>query len=113
MLSLYTMSSFLSFVLGLRQSVRHRVSIIGTEGGRGAAEKMSQSMFQSMCQRASSIIELQFGLHRSNVILVSGGAAWSDHVAVQLYMDSVLEESVGAGFSFLTSTGSYIHEERT
>lgn len=47
---------------------------------------MSASLFRSMTQVAHDIILHQWHLSPEHVILVSGGVAWSDHVAVRLYL---------------------------
>lgn len=61
------------------------IAIIGTAGSRGSHVRLSRALFESMCERAR--VELtQFGLKPSEICLVSGGAAWSDHVAVRLFL---------------------------
>ena len=60
-----------------------RVSVVGTSG-RDAARPLSAALYQRMVCRAIGIIVMDFGLARGDVVLVSGGAAWSDHVAVDL-----------------------------
>ncbi len=76
------------------------VGIIGT-AGRGKAEaKMTKEIYERMVSTALSVIENDFKLDFNNVVLVSGGAAWSgnnlaenwkkilrtlDHVATDLF----------------------------
>lgn len=61
-----------------------KVSIIGT-CGRSNKNKLSKSIFYKMCRKAYSIIIDDFKLDTSKICLVSGGAAWSDHIALKLY----------------------------
>ncbi len=58
-----------------------RVAIIGT-AGRGVAT-MTKQLFDSMVIEAKSVIN---SLALTEVELISGGAAWSDHVAVALFL---------------------------
>jgi len=64
------------------------VSIIGTAGGKEGGV-LTSGLFNQMVHRARSIIIKDFQLIPENVILVSGGAAWSDHVAVELYLQDI------------------------
>lgn len=62
------------------------VAVIGTAGGKkDSDEKLDAEIFQKMVDVADKAIMNEFGLDSRGVILVSGGAAWSDHVAVELY----------------------------
>ncbi|RUP48730.1 hypothetical protein BC936DRAFT_144084 [Jimgerdemannia flammicorona] len=61
------------------------IGIIGT-AGRGVGVKMTKSIFDAMLSKTEHIIEGQLKLEWEQVVLVSGGAAWSDHVAVQLFL---------------------------
>lgn len=63
------------------------VAVIGTAGGSkdSNSDKLSKEIFQEMVSFADKTIMNDFGLDSRGVILVSGGAAWSDHVAVELY----------------------------
>lgn len=60
------------------------VSIIGT-AGRTLKNKLTKELFFKMCHKAYDIIVNDFKLDPYSVTLVSGGAAWSDHVAIKLY----------------------------
>ena len=60
------------------------VSIIGT-AGRSLKYKLTKELFFKMCHSAFNIITDEFKLNPNNVCLVSGGAAWSDHIAIKLY----------------------------
>lgn len=61
-----------------------RVAIIGTAGRKGPP--LSLSLFHAMFDEAVSVITKTWGLSWHNVDLISGGAAWADHVAVVLYL---------------------------
>ena len=61
-------------------------SIIGT-AGRDDTEKLSEKHFRAMCIVADNLID-QFAENNYPIThLVSGGAAWADHVAVVLFLD--------------------------
>jgi len=62
------------------------VGIIGTAGRKGTHVKLSLGIFKSMVAQAEQIITEQLHLSWNTVHLVSGGAAWADHVAVMTYM---------------------------
>ena len=69
------------------------VSIIGTAGGKETGV-LTPKLFDQMVDRARFIITKDWGLDPENVILVSGGAAWSDHVAVELYLQGASHPNV-------------------
>jgi hypothetical protein len=60
-----------------------RVGIIGSAGRREDGPKMNKDLFYWMVSKA---IQLTYRADH----LVSGGAAWSDHVAVDLYLSRVV-----------------------
>lgn len=62
-----------------------RVAIIGTAGRNGLAGRLSMEKFSKMVLDADQLIRERVG-PRKTINLVSGGAAWSDHVAVRLYV---------------------------
>jgi hypothetical protein len=62
-----------------------RVSIIGTAGRKEDAAKMSALLFENMVRVAREQIALLEAT--DGIDLVSGGAAWADFVAVQLWLD--------------------------
>jgi len=64
-------------------SMSIRVSIIGT-AGRDTIP-LTKDIYNAMIVRARQIIYDEFKLAEENVMLVSGGSAWSDHVAVTLW----------------------------
>ena len=61
------------------------VTIIGTAGRKEDACKMDKDIYDKMVKASMYVIETHFKLKMETVTLVSGGAAWSDHVAVKLY----------------------------
>ncbi len=64
------------------------VAIIGTAGRKEDAAKMNASIYNQMIQCAHNMIRDTWNLSFDKVTLLSGGAAWSDAVAVRLYLDS-------------------------
>lgn len=63
------------------------VSIIGTAGRHYEDRKgLSKQLFYKMIEKAKDIIQNKWGLDPQNVVLISGGAAWSDHIAVHMYL---------------------------
>eukprot|EP01035_Chromulina_nebulosa_P018280 gene18280-23957_t len=69
------------------------VAIIGTAGRGSDKNKMTKEIFFAMISKAEDIIQNQFKLEKSIVKLISGGSAWADHVAVRLYINSIMDES--------------------
>lgn len=65
------------------------LAIIGTAGRREDAERLNQDVFDYMCGYAASIVT-DLGPTR----LISGGAAWADHVAVALFNNGIGDELV-------------------
>jgi hypothetical protein len=62
------------------------LSIVGSAGRREDAERMSRNHFEAACVVAEGLID-QFGEHNYSIThLVSGGAAFIDHVAVKLFL---------------------------
>jgi len=62
-------------------------AIVGTAGRKDDASKLSKKHFEAMCLVASGLVE-QFKENNYPIThLVSGGAAWADHVAVRLFLD--------------------------
>lgn len=62
------------------------LSIIGT-AGRDAAKPLGKSHFEAMCLVASGLVVQLADSNYPISHLVSGGAAWADHVAVKLFLD--------------------------
>lgn len=65
------------------------VAIIGT-CGRTQGDRLEPEIFDFMCRKARTTITDTLGLDPSIVELVSGGAAWADHVAVQLSNEEIV-----------------------
>ena len=64
------------------------VAIIGTAGrGVDVVSLLNHQMFRKMCESAANIILNDWKLDPAKVTLVSGGSAWSDHVAVDLFLN--------------------------
>jgi hypothetical protein len=61
------------------------LGIIGTAGRKDDKAKMSRALYEKMCEIATSIIRVESYTH-----MVSGGAAWADHVAVTLALRGVI-----------------------
>lgn len=62
------------------------VGIIGSAGRKQKDRQcLTKLAYKRMCTEAERIITDEFKLDWSHVTLVSGGAAWSDHVAVTLF----------------------------
>lgn len=62
-------------------------AIIGTAGRKDDAAKLSKKHFEAMCLIASGLVEQCAENNYPISHLVSGGAAWADHVAVRLFLD--------------------------
>lgn len=61
-------------------------AVVGTAGRKDDAAKLSLQHFNAMCVVASGLID-QFKENNYEIThLVSGGAAWADHVAVKLFL---------------------------
>lgn len=66
-----------------------RVSIIGFASGKGIRERenlLNKETWGEICKTAENYILSNVGLDWSKIHLISGGAAWCDHVAVYLYL---------------------------
>lgn len=63
------------------------LAIVGTAGRKEDGKKLSRKHFDAMCIVAEGLME-QFKENNYPIThLVSGGAAWADHVAVRLFLD--------------------------
>lgn len=62
-----------------------RVAIIGSAGRGPDSKRMSKELYSCMVERALRTILDEWQLEPRNVVLVSGGSSFSDHVAVSLY----------------------------
>lgn len=63
-----------------------KVAVIGSAGRRRDAAFMTPSLYGKMVAVAETAIVGDWGLDPRNVVLVSGGSAFSDHVAVSLFL---------------------------
>ena len=63
-----------------------RVAIIGSAGRGDRNSQMTIELYANMIKEAERIIQEEFKLESKDVFLVSGGSAWSDHVAVDLFL---------------------------
>ncbi len=61
------------------------VGIIGTAGRGADGVKMSKQLYTNMYRYANNYLD-KLSLKPQDIQLVSGGAAWSDHVAVSLFL---------------------------
>lgn len=69
------------------------VGIIGTAGRKEDAGKVTPAIFSRMVDTAARTIALDWKLDPSKVILVSGGSAVADHVAVRLWIRGHIDDN--------------------
>ena len=62
------------------------MGIIGTAGRRDDGQRMTQSLWENMLAHAIDTVESW-----KPDTLVSGGAAWADHIAVALYREGLVQ----------------------
>lgn len=87
--------------------IRMTVAIIGTAGRRGDLRNLNLNIYRKMVKKARAVITEDWKLPWNKVELVSGGAAWADHVAVTLhcmYPDSTLKLYLPCAWDFETKT---------
>lgn len=88
-----------------------KASIISTAGRGDDGMKINARVFQKMVTHAMLILD-QLDKSRSEIILVSGGSAWADHVAVRLFLDSfVLDEPFAGLHLFLPCQVTKINKQ--
>lgn len=63
------------------------LAIIGTAGRKEDEKRLTTNHFKAMCIIAEGLIEQVNESNYPLTHLVSGGAAWTDHVAVRLFLD--------------------------
>jgi hypothetical protein len=63
------------------------LSIVGTAGRKDDEKRLSKKHFEAMCLVAEGLIDQIRENNYPLTHLVSGGAAWADHVAVKLFLD--------------------------
>jgi hypothetical protein len=62
-------------------------AIVGTAGRKEDGKKLSRKHYEAMAIVADCLVD-QFAENNYPIThLVSGGAAWADHVAVRLFLD--------------------------
>lgn len=66
--------------------IARNVAIIGT-AGRDKTKPMTKALWEAMCADASGRFLPDVGYH-----LISGGAAWADHVAVWLFLNGEVDK---------------------
>lgn len=65
------------------------VAIVGTSGREPEdAKRLTREVYRAMCKEAERVIRDEWKLAPSAVRLVSGGSAWADHVAVDLFLST-------------------------
>lgn len=62
----------------------YNVAIIGTAGRQDDARRLNGEVFRAMVEDARTRVR---GMGGKNATLVSGGAAYADHIAVRLFLD--------------------------
>lgn len=67
-------------------------SIVGTAGRKDDNNRLSFQHFKSMYGISKGLIEILGESNYAPTVLVSGGAAWADHVAVKLFLDGVVKQ---------------------
>jgi hypothetical protein len=77
------------------------VGIIGTAGRGADAKRLSGFMYERMYSVAKDIIGPRY------VDLVSGGAAWSDHIAVKLFLYSPMNPGLSLELPTIFHGGKY------
>lgn len=66
--------------------IKMRIAIIGTAGRDNTIEKLSKEKYQWMINQVKKKIKtIKSHCDDEKIILVSGGAAFSDHIAIKLY----------------------------
>jgi len=65
-------------------------AIVGTAGRKDDGNKLSATHFKAMCEMAEGLIKILKERNYAPTVLVSGGAAWADHVAVKLFLSGVV-----------------------
>jgi hypothetical protein len=62
------------------------ISLIGTAGRRDDLEKLNVEIYNRAIDKVKEVIVKHFKLSLEDVHLISGGAAWIDHIAVALFL---------------------------
>lgn len=62
-----------------------RIGVIGSAGRGTDITGLNKTVFENMHKKLKNIIK-NLDIKKENIILVSGGAAWSDHLAIVEYL---------------------------
>lgn len=65
--------------------IQEVVGIIGTAGRKDDAPRLGKRIFAAMCRDALEQIQVRLANVAEDYELVSGGAAWADHIAVRMF----------------------------
>jgi hypothetical protein len=76
-----------------KRELKLKIGIIGSAGRKEDEPKMTLELYKKMVKKAHELIDdiveeqkIDFG----DVVLVSGGSAWSDHIAVDLFNEAFM-----------------------
>ncbi|KAJ3113001.1 hypothetical protein HK100_002134 [Physocladia obscura] len=64
----------------------HEIAVIGTAGRGNTAVLTSESLFGAIVAKAEDIVTNEWEFDWGQVHLISGGAAWTDHAAIRLFL---------------------------
>ena len=94
-----------------------RLAVIGTSGRNPKdAERLESKHLQWMKDNVKIYIQSVINVETKDIILVSGGSAWADHVAVQLFREGEfggLELYLPSEFNIKSHIYKNTHEGRT
>ena len=68
---------------------RSTIGIIGTAGRKDDGPRMSRAVYDRMADAARAVIRVRGSGPTTH--LVSGGAAWADHIAVRMALEGVID----------------------
>lgn len=74
-------------VFNIKKTFEITLGIAGSAGRKDDAKKLSKKHFESMILVASGLIEELSNNNYPISTIISGGAAWADFVAIQLFLD--------------------------
>lgn len=70
------------------------VSIIGTAGRKKDLFSLDNNLYILMKNKSKEIIIEKLGLDPNKIILISAGAAWSDHIVVDLFLEDFIKKAI-------------------
>ncbi len=76
-----------------------RVAVIGAAGRNEDGARMTKELFETMTICTRRVMNEVWKLSTVTTHLVSGGAAWSDHVAVCLFLNGMMSEDAFANLT--------------